>query len=420
MRNVEQQRSERILVLSGGGGRGAYQVGVSEVLYESGWTPDVILGNSIGATNGAILAAPRAAQKPEVDFDTLFLRGAGAGGDEPDAFRLDVGGPGNVGLLKQVWLNEIAGNKLHQVSGEWPSLLGKMIRWGIALAQRMERPGMRVGGADEPLDDLVDALVQDVHVPRIPFGLTPNGLVKGVIKGLFARVERSLVDVLARPAVMDRQNWAALLEKHVDLDRLNDDRSTCPCLGVTAVRASTGELSYAWNRVPAGVNGTSGRADDTQAGISVQHLMASSSIPGIYPATEIGWEHWWDGALGANTPIAPAIDILLHNYPAKTEIVVVLMTPYDQAAMGHAAGQGAPPTVLDALQRFLDWMMLASLHKELYRLSTEQREWVRIVAPRELMGIVQIIDYGEEDVRTLIELGRQDATRALREDRSRA
>ena len=32
-----------------------------------------------------------------------------------------------------------------------------------------------------------------------------------------------------------------------------------------------------------------------------------------------------------------------------------------------------------------------------------------IVAPSELMGVVQIIDYGEEDVEALIELGRADA-----------
>jgi NTE family protein len=133
--------------------------------------------------------------------------------------------------------------------------------------------------------------------------------------------------------------------------------------------------------------------------------MASSSIPGIYPATEIGWVHWWDGALSANTPIGPAIDVLQHNLPAKTEIVVVLMTPYDEATIGG----GTPPTVLDALQRFLDWMFLATLHRELARLDAAQRGWVTIIAPRELMGVVQMIDYGEKDVKTLIEMGREDA-----------
>jgi NTE family protein len=381
MSNAESKRPDRILVLSGGGGRGAYQVGACEVLYERGWTPDVILGNSIGATNGAILAAPRSKETAGID---------------------------GIQLLKQVWLNEIAGNKLHKVSDEWPALLGTLIRWGVALVQRIQKspqPSFATGPAaadDDRLDDLVDALVDDLYGPGQSFAPSGEGAIKPVVKRLFARIEHSIADVLTQSSVMDRQSWAELLEKHVDLDRLNDAGSGCPYLGVTAVKAATGELSYAWNRVPPGVN-------DTSTEIAVRHLMASSSIPGIYPATEIGWVHWWDGALGANTPVAPAIDVLLHNLPAVTEIAVVSMTPYEEATIGG----GAPPTLLDALQRFLDWMMLACLHKELCRLDAEQRAWVRIVAPRAFMGVVQIIDYGEEDVEALIELGRQDAERAL-------
>ncbi len=42
---------ERALVLSGGGARGAYQVGVIKYLNELGWIPDMICGTSIGAIN---------------------------------------------------------------------------------------------------------------------------------------------------------------------------------------------------------------------------------------------------------------------------------------------------------------------------------------------------------------------------------
>ena len=44
------------LVLSGGGAKGAYQVGMLKALYEQGVTIDAISGASIGALNGAILA----------------------------------------------------------------------------------------------------------------------------------------------------------------------------------------------------------------------------------------------------------------------------------------------------------------------------------------------------------------------------
>ncbi len=37
-----RQKVERALVLSGGGGRGAYQVGVCQVLEELDWQPDLV------------------------------------------------------------------------------------------------------------------------------------------------------------------------------------------------------------------------------------------------------------------------------------------------------------------------------------------------------------------------------------------
>jgi NTE family protein len=45
------------LVLCGGGSHGALEVGFARALYEAGQRPDFILGSSIGALNGAFLAA---------------------------------------------------------------------------------------------------------------------------------------------------------------------------------------------------------------------------------------------------------------------------------------------------------------------------------------------------------------------------
>jgi NTE family protein len=45
-----------ILVLQGGGALGAYQAGVYEALHEAGVEPDWVIGTSIGAINGAIIA----------------------------------------------------------------------------------------------------------------------------------------------------------------------------------------------------------------------------------------------------------------------------------------------------------------------------------------------------------------------------
>ena len=43
-------------VLSGGGARGAFQVGALKALYENNIHPEILVGTSIGAVNAAFLA----------------------------------------------------------------------------------------------------------------------------------------------------------------------------------------------------------------------------------------------------------------------------------------------------------------------------------------------------------------------------
>lgn len=47
--------TKRALVLSGGGGKGAYQIGAWRALREIGFEPDMVIGTSVGALNGALI-----------------------------------------------------------------------------------------------------------------------------------------------------------------------------------------------------------------------------------------------------------------------------------------------------------------------------------------------------------------------------
>jgi NTE family protein len=51
------ESTKRALVLSGGGGRGAYHIGVLTYLDKVGWRPDLLIGTSIGAVNAASLGS---------------------------------------------------------------------------------------------------------------------------------------------------------------------------------------------------------------------------------------------------------------------------------------------------------------------------------------------------------------------------
>ena len=53
---IQQALPKRALVLSGGGGRGAFQAGALEHLESIGWKPDIIVGTSIGSMNAAVYA----------------------------------------------------------------------------------------------------------------------------------------------------------------------------------------------------------------------------------------------------------------------------------------------------------------------------------------------------------------------------
>ncbi|MDD1012053.1 patatin-like phospholipase family protein [Pseudomonas shahriarae] len=47
---------EVVLVMQGGGALGAFQAGVYEAMHEAGIEPDWVVGTSIGAINGALIA----------------------------------------------------------------------------------------------------------------------------------------------------------------------------------------------------------------------------------------------------------------------------------------------------------------------------------------------------------------------------
>ena len=54
-----------VLVLQGGGALGSYQAGAYQALHEAGIEPDWVIGTSIGAINGAIIAGNEVVNRVE-------------------------------------------------------------------------------------------------------------------------------------------------------------------------------------------------------------------------------------------------------------------------------------------------------------------------------------------------------------------
>lgn len=55
--NVEAPSARTALVLCGGGARGAMQVGFYQAITELGLSFDLVVGSSVGALNGTLIAA---------------------------------------------------------------------------------------------------------------------------------------------------------------------------------------------------------------------------------------------------------------------------------------------------------------------------------------------------------------------------
>ena len=373
----------RTLVLSGGGGRGAFHAGVYQYLsqqhkpgvdgqHKACWTPDIVVGTSIGAVNGAAIV-----QGIEADELLGFWR---------SLRERDIQGlPPNMTRFSRWIVNQVIKGMI-----------------GVSL------PAVSQSDATSP--------PPEQSWPPVPG--------------------------LGRLGSLWLGRWANLLDtgplRRTIIDRLGlDERQIAESsrtLLINATNVSTGQRVTFSNR-PIYHRGSKDQRKDVLDGISIQRILASCSIPLIYPWTfdAVSQGVYWDGAVVANTPLGVSLDAA-NNYPTDDvmEVVVVLMTPWRD---GQLQPQNRPPLPQDfaeAITWVLDWALLASFRERLdliaayNRLRRIGREIgdpelasirevrVVIVAPEDFFPASRIIDY-DERTDLLIKQGYEAAGRAFQE-----
>jgi len=321
---MTQSQISRALVLSGGGGRGAYHVGVLRFLEEHDWYPNIIIGTSIGAVNGAALAS---------------------------------------------------GHNAHSLWSLWQRLK----------TEDVQRFDWRLFSPDE-WDHLLET----------------------------SPLRRTLVE----------EGW-------LDLERINA-QPPAKHLRITVAEMETGRL-----RVMGNSPNPSGRGRSEHVTITVDHILASCSIPVIYPATQIGNTFFWDGGTVANTPLGPAIDA------GAEDIIVVLMTPWEdeQNRPLYTPVEGIKGLLM-AAQAAFEWALLASFQADLklfnrtnnlVRLASENaalkarlspevtagpasqtRQFREIqppivISPQQPIPLLDIVRYEPDNHKKLHQMGYQDA-----------
>ncbi|MCG8353918.1 MAG: patatin-like phospholipase family protein [Chloroflexales bacterium] len=370
---------KKALVLSGGGGRGAYHVGVLRYLVESGWMedgvgPEIIAGTSIGAINAAAIASGRTV----ADMEAAWLR--------------------------------MHTEDVHRLSDDLPALSKPFLRWILRSVLTSETHGG--GGGDLPAEERA---------------LSMQGIGERLRNLFQTRPFRSLLSTAP---------WRATLSAWMDFERINSPAA--PALLLAATELRTGALRIFCNRPHDG---------SPSEQLTIDHLMASSSIPIVYPWTTIDTHYYWDGAVLANTPLDPVISLAGDS---DCDILVVMMTPWHaDSPAALPAPSNMPQDLVQALTLTLDWALLASYRAAFQALEMRNRlaeaatrlelaarmltdDTLRmtgaiprpitlptVIAPQQFMPLEWIIDYEEANHRQLFELGYADAKRTLagREER---
>ncbi|HEX2082342.1 MAG TPA: patatin-like phospholipase family protein [Xanthomonadaceae bacterium] len=254
------------LVLQGGGALGAYQCGVYEGLHAAGIHPNWVAGTSIGAINAALIAG----NAPEVRVERLRT------------FWETVCEPG--GALS------------------WPAAALRS-----TLAAFPQTPELEAGAASLAA---LAALWQGQRGFFQTRALSPFLLADG------SDGATSFYD----PAPL-----RATLERLVDFDRINGDKSIRLTIGT--VEVTTGNVCYFDSR-------------DTRIGPT--HVMASGALPPAFPPIEIDGREYWDGGLVSNTPL----EYLLEQWPREDTLAL-------QVDLWSARGP-RPRTMMDVLERIKD------------------------------------------------------------------
>lgn len=264
------------LILSGGGARAAYQIGVlraiATILPKHAANPfDIISGTSAGALNAVSLAT--------------------------HAQRLRTG----VRTLEYIWTN-LSSDQIYDTSST--NLLGSVS------SIIMPRLGNRNGNGSVAL------------LNNAPLGVLLNRVLK------FERIQRNI------------------------------DRGLLDAVSVTASAYSTGE-SVSFYQGVKGLNDWEGpHRIGRRADLDLQHLLASSAIPVVFPAVKIGEQYYGDGAIRQLAPTSTA----LHLGARK---ILAIGVSGNRTKQPLEDAQSEPPSLQQILGHILNSAFVDTLENDL-------------------------------------------------------
>jgi NTE family protein len=145
----------------------------------------------------------------------------------------------------------------------------------------------------------------------------------------FYRPRMDYLDVRNWTSIYDTTPLRETLARLVDCEALADPGAS-PALLVSATDVEGGQIKYFESRTCA---------------LSLDHIVASGSLPPSFDKTKIDDRYYWDGGLFDNTPLGPVIDLLNDGQDADTTVYVVNLFP-NKAKL--------PQTMAEVVERMLN------------------------------------------------------------------
>lgn len=253
---------------------------------------------------------------------------------------------------------------------------------------------------------------KDVYRVRLdlPRALRPFRALTGFAGNLFdpASLVIKMLEAVGWTWLLDTAPLRRLLEDQLGGSQIEvvDGK----VLSVVAIEAITGKLVRFTNAPPAD------RDDDRyrQVDLTVDHVLASAAIPVLFRPVTIDGGVFWDGGLGANTPLGAALG-------HKPDVCFVVAT-------GAVDRTSAPPKSLSqSMSLLVDDLLRTSLVKDLQQAERinqlvkaldghsryKQVEFHLIAPPPGGTGVHDFLDFEESATSLLIAQGREAGKAAI-------
>ncbi|WP_353408938.1 patatin-like phospholipase family protein [Arenicella sp. 4NH20-0111] len=163
-------------------------------------------------------------------------------------------------------------------------------------------------------------------------------------------------------SLLDNSPLRKLLTQYVDFNRIDKAIENGHLHGycITACSYTSGESKSFFDGCDEIENWKRNRREGIREKLNIDHLMASSAIPVIFPSVRLGKEHYGDGSMRQSAPISPA----LHLGARKVLIIGLRIKegdetpepPQERPSLGQIFGYILDTLFLNSLQSDIERM----------------------------------------------------------------